>query len=217
MKDSADGLGILDLGNGQLEIVPTEVKSRVAVNTFIRKRMSLETYLGVDTYSPTKRHYRFLKSSDIKKWIPSQHEDFQLLHHVYCYGSKRGLMLIGSDKLLLCGFVVDFDPELLQSWEKVIRYVYKRSLKWAYKPSVPTDTLMSEETQKQISAALESSKSKMDMGSFLTIYGLWRRLNVDVETNIKFPLPKMDRLIPYQHSFWNVVKPGSDTITKLLD
>ena len=71
VKDSADGLGILDLGDGQLEIVPTEVKSRVAVNTFIRERMSLETNLGVDVYSPTKRHYRFLKSSEIKKWIPS--------------------------------------------------------------------------------------------------------------------------------------------------
>lgn len=42
-------------------------------------------------------------------------------------------------------------------------------------------------------------------------------LNLDPASHIKFPLPKCDKVIPYQHAFWNTVKGGSDTITKLID
>ena len=34
---------------------------------------------------------------------------------------------------------------------------------------------------------------------------------------MKLPLPKCDRILPYHQAFWNTVKGGSDTITKLID
>jgi hypothetical protein len=60
----------------------------------------------------------------------------------------------------------------------------------------------------------------LDMTLFKTMYLLWRKMNVDVDVDVdpflNFPLPRCACLIPYQHSFWNCVKSGSDTLTKLL-
>jgi hypothetical protein len=223
VKDSADAVGIIstdqpasDRDEQSLEVVPIEVKARVAVNTAVRERLQLQALVGLDSYSPNACHYIRIKSQEVSKWIPSDHEQFQLLHHVYCYGSQRGLMLIGNAKRLTSGILVDFDQELLDAWDKVISYIYLRALRWAYSLDEGMDAFP-EETIVACLASPRLKDMKLDIDSFKTLYGLWWKLNVKVDAHIRLPLPKCDRILPYQHAFWNVVKGGSDTITKLID
>jgi hypothetical protein len=208
VKDSADCIGVVD---GSLEVLPIEVKARVATNTAVKEKLALQDNIGLEEYSVFERPYIKISSEDVKKWIPSDHESFQLLHHVFCYGAKRGLLLVGDNKKILCGFVVDFQEDLLRSWEKVVLFLYERGLKWAYESPFPED-LISKAVEVDQLATL-----KLDLHSVKTTLGLWRAFNVEPASHIKFPLPKCDKIIPYPHSFWNTVKGGSDTITKLID
>ena len=57
-----------------------------------------------------------------------------MLHHVYCYGASKGLMLIGDDKKLSSGFLVEFENQLIEAWGKVCDIIYERALEWANKP-----------------------------------------------------------------------------------
>jgi hypothetical protein len=58
---------------------------------------------------------------------------------------------------------------------------------------------------------LAGHKSK-DVESFLGYFHLWRY----VSTKLPLPIPPLERIIPYVLSRWNLIKGGSDAITKLL-
>jgi hypothetical protein len=92
VKDSADGIAIIqcepttnhnESSSTTLEVVPVEVKARVAVNTQFKERLNLQAMLGVDCYSSNERPYLSISSKDLSDWVPSNHEQFQLLHHAY--------------------------------------------------------------------------------------------------------------------------------------
>jgi len=57
----------------------------------------------------------------------------------------------------------------------------------------------------------------IDMHSFETSFGIWRRLNTNQQADIPFPLPKCARIIPYVNAVWNASKHPSDTTTKNID
>jgi len=65
----------------------------------------------------------------------------------------------------------------------------------------------------------------MDEDSFKYHLGLWRALNIDMEsrsevrfqTRYKLPLPPTARISPVSVLLWDDFKGGGDTITKLLD
>lgn len=57
-------------------------------------------------------------------------------------------------------------------------------------------------------------KKNVVLDDFITWYHVWRKLNIG--SGVKFPIPKCNKLIPYEHAFWNVAKGGSDTMTKLF-
>ena len=194
VKDSADAVGIIFTnqpasGSDSLEVVPIQVKARVAVNTAVKERLQLQALVGLASYSPNSCHYLRIKSQEVLKWIPSDHEQFQLLHHVYCYGSHQGLMLIGNDRKLTSGILVEFDPELLDAWDKVVSYIYTRALQWAY-----TLEEIEDFPEEKIVACIKSprlSKMNLDNDSFKTLYRLWWKLNVKVDSQIRLPPAKM--------------------------
>jgi hypothetical protein len=209
-SDSSSDTG----GDGQAKkVIPIEVKARVATSTCGAEKAWLMKRLGAEEYSPREVSYVHIEASEINDVFPRDHESFQLLHHVYTYDSDKGLMIVGSNMKLLFGAFVSFTPELKSAWGDVLQYIYERALKWAYGPreAIPLHTI------KNVLASDNMKSFKVDSEAFITNYSLWRKLNVDVERHFKFPIPPCSRILPIQHSSWNIGKGGSDTTTKLND
>ena len=216
LKDSPDALLITD----DDEKIPIEVKGRVSVNTFRSERSNFEEHFSQQQRSQyestiideTKYIRVDAMDDDLLKYIPRNHEDLQLLHHVYTHDARTGVLLVGNTKTLMHGIYVDYPGELLNAYGDIIDYLYNRHLSWAYGPlkDVPTNTIMA------VLESTEMSSYKVDEEAFRNHFKLWRSIN-GPNVNVKFPLPPCDRLIPYQHSLWNASKGGGDTITKLID
>jgi hypothetical protein len=233
VKDSADGVAVVvenvsseDSGddsstdgsqdNGRrTRVIPIEVKARVTPNTIIRQQELLQSNINAEIYSATDIHYQYVSARKFRKWVPTDHEALQLLHHVYCYGSSQAIFLVGNDKRLMCALVVNFPTDLLQAWGDVIDHLYQGYLKWAFSSHRATNPLPEARIERALGALPRGWN--LDIDSFKSMYEVWRKMNVEVDPHIKFPLPRCARLIPFQHSFWNCTKPGSDTLTKLLD
>lgn len=143
-------------------------------------------------------------------------ECIQLLHHVFTFGAKEGLMLIGDRDELMCVIQVHFSEALRQAYSNIVKYMLDTYFVKFYEESA--DLPMTE-----IESALEAlngstGKGIVDLHAFQTNYMLWRAFNVDVDKEaIKFPLLPCARLIPFQNADWNVMKGPSDTLTDLLD
>ena len=57
----------------------------------------------------------------------------------------------------------------------------------------------------------------MSKHAFQCFFGLWRSTNNPRGSSIPLPLPKTARIVPFNVAAWNVLKGGSDTITKLIE
>ena len=60
----------------------------------------------------------------------------------------------------------------------------------------------------------KQKKVLVDYGSFEHNYDFWKELMMSKSSPL--PLPPCKRIIPAQHSMWNLNKGGSDTMTKLM-
>ena len=61
------------------------------------------------------------------------------------------------------------------------------------------------------------AKLKMTPHTFQCYLRLWRVININPPKEVHFPLPPLAQIIPLLVSYWNVLKDGGDTITKLDD
>ena len=166
LKDSPDALLITD----DDEKIPIEVKGRVSVNTFRSERSNFEEHFSQQQRSQyestiideTKYIRVDAMDDDLLKYIPRNHEDLQLLHHVYTHDARTGVLLIGNTKTLMNGIYVDYPGELLNAHGDIIDYLYNRHLSWAYGPlkDVPIDTIMA------VLESTEMSSYKVDEEAF---------------------------------------------------
>ncbi len=209
-KASLDGVTFVKTDDGDLKLIPTEVKSRVSPSTMSEARDRIEGMVGVEDVSPDKKFLMKVSSSDgllcgllhdESNGKRAKQESFQLLHGVHVSGADRGLLLVGSKDSLMYGIDVAFEVELLQAYQKVIDYIYEQYAKMFYESTV--EELME---NKDITAALDAF-DYLDEHSFWTSYMLWRALNVNVNPrNIWHPLPPCARCLPFQHAYWNILK-----------
>jgi hypothetical protein len=104
---------------------------------------------------------------------------------------------------------------LIAAFAKIVDWLYLEFLAPFYNPDG-----LDEATHQKVQEILSTKtmqKAKVDLNSFSTNYAIWRRLNVNPQPDIHFPLPKCARIIPYVNSYWNSTKGASDTITGLFD
>jgi len=94
---------------------------------------------------------------------------------------------------------------MLSDYGYLIDYFYETSLSWAYNPD--NNPL----PQEDIEQVLAHHKN-LDMEAFLGHFYLWWY----VTEKLPLPLSWLERIIPFTISQWNVIKGGSDTITKLI-
>lgn len=209
-KACLDGAAFLEDDDGEIQMVPVEVKSRVSSTTMTEAHDRIEEEVGAELYDERKKYQLRLSSSNqlLKTLLhdksnPKQEksEAFQLLHSAYVAGSKHGIMLIGSRDKLMYGMFVDYDEDLLNAYDTVMQYMYDMYFRLFY------DSTSDELAENASLIEAIDLVDWLDMHSFLTNYNVWRALNVEVNaSNIWFPLPPCARLIPFQNSLRNVFK-----------
>ena len=110
---------------------------------------------------------------------------------------------------------LNFSKDLLESYAAVTDWLYDQTFSQFYAPGneVPKMSPLVEEAFSDKRFA----KLKMTPHTFQCYLGLWRAININPPKEVHFPLPPLARIIPLLVSYWNVLKGGGDTITKLDD
>jgi len=148
-KASLDAITFLETENG-LELIPTEIKSRVSMGTMVQARRLLETFVGAELYDDRKQYLIKTTSDDPlfkllihDKCNPSRckKEALQLLHDAFVAGSNRGLLLAGSKKQLMNGILVAFQQDLLDAYAAVVTFLYNKFFRPFYE--MPVNELLS--------------------------------------------------------------------------
>ena len=195
--------------------MPIEIKARVAATTFFAERHQLESNLGLAAFeSRLDPTYVELdaETDDVWKWIPKHKESFQLLHHVAIRDLRRGLILVGNTTKIMFGVFVNYSDELVQAYQAILRDLFDRALAIFY--AAEDDLCLPQDKILRIIESKAMKPLKLSFHSFATDYFIWRRLRL--EQDLKLPLPPCNRILPYNHSFWNNLKGASDTATKLF-
>jgi hypothetical protein len=200
-----------------LYTIPVEIKSRLSHTTFYDERERQQANLGFNAWENNQPSYVELDaaSDEFFRWIPKSQEKFQLLHHVAIRNGLKGLIIVGDTNDVMFGVFVNYKQETIDAYKNVLQDVYERALEPFYQkdPSnIPREKI------KAIISSKEMKPIGLTVHSFLTSFFLWRKLRIvrDIDNTIQLPLPPCNRILPYNHSFWNNQKGASDTATKLM-
>lgn len=209
-KDSLDFLIIVcDPASRNAETNPSgikvwgfEAKGRVTANTAAE-----EDRLVMNLRKPHNR----VSSSKAWKYVQKESELFQLLHHAYVY-DLDAVVLAVSDRQgqLLTSVIVDFTQEDRDNYGKVLTNLKDLALGWIYNEELDVDEPISiPESVCNIAATIPTLKDRHTLQSQVNV---WHQL-----VSFPKPIPPLKRLIPTIYAYWNSVKGGSDTTTKLMD
>ena len=211
-KDSIDFvLAVDDPDEESTQMWGFEAKGRVTVGTAATEedhqyalRCSYNKHLRVD-------------HEEVHEEICREGERWQIMQHAYVYDMNTIVYAIGdSGAELIRTLVVDFSVELKNHFGNVLEELKKVALSWAY-PEQPANARRANRL-----APLEIPDEIIEIASTIpTINGedtlrstanLWHSLR-----RMPLPLPPCRRIIPAIYAYWNSVKGGSDTTTKLMD
>ena len=165
-----------DDANSALELVPTEVKSRVSPSTWSEASDRIEDIIGAELCSPRRKYLIPVSSSDgllrtlihdKKNQQREKDEAFQLLHGVFVSDAKRGLLLVGSCNELVYGIDVTFEQKLLDAYRAVLEYIYETYVQIFYEGSIQEI-----KSNPDIFNALKALDF-MDEHAFWSAYMLW--------------------------------------------
>ena len=201
-KDSVDFLITVGYDNEEVtDVWAMEVKSRVTVG-----RGLCETVFN--TTSDRGIHER-IDDSLVYKYLQFLDERYQCLHHCYVYDVNTVVHAVADrHPVILQSTIIDYSTDVKEAYGKVLEDIFDFSLSWAYhrNQTIPDLALkVADEDKKAINSADTLSSAVF----------LWRKMFVDNANNL--PLPSLIRVIPSVHAYWNSVKGGSDTSTKLMD
>ena len=202
-KDSIDFI-LLTNYQGFDDIWRVEVKARVNARTAAQEQEFL---------SSTNREKNVsIFASDVHKMISDVGERFQILHHAYVYDLDKVVFMVGdSQSEILQSTVVDFlDEELKMHYGQVLEDLKELALSWMYDEDIASN-LPIEIPQNVMDIALTLRQIK-DSEAIEGNVNLWLFL-----INQPLPMPSFKRFIPAICAYWNAVKSGSDTSTKLMD
>lgn len=199
VKDSIDFIVTTFLPTGH-EMWGVEVKARVNPKTAAEE----EEFI----YNTREKHVN-IEAGDTYKMIQSVGERFQVLHHSYVYDFDKSVFIVGdSQSEILQSAVITFNNELKKHYGVVLKELKDLALSWAYKENISLPLIIPEEI-------LEIARTLPQIKDDQAIEGsanLWLSL-----ISQSLPMPSFVRLIPAVCAYWNAVKSGSDTTTKLMD
>ena len=187
-----------------------EAKGRVTARTAAAEERNLHFY--------NRPHVR-IDDVDAHEEVANEGERFQVLQHAFVYDFDTVVLAISdSQSYLIRSTVIDYSTELKNHFGKVLNDLKDISLAWAYP-----------ETDNQAAAATNRAPKVLIIPArILSIADTIKTINgshtLQGTANIWFslvrqpkPFPSFLRFIPSVYAFWNSVKGGSDTTTKLMD
>ena len=149
-------------------------------------------------------------SSEVHEMISAVGERFQCLHHAYVYNFSKIVFMVGdSQSEILQSTIIEFDEDLMEHYGNVLTELKDLALSWAYDENNSNQPKQLPEELVKIAKTLPNIK---DDEAIQGTANLWLHLN-----SRPLPMPSFIRLIPAVCAYWNAVKSGSDTTTKLMD
>ena len=206
-KDSIDFIMTVEdpKEGGILKAWGFEAKGRVTVVTASDEEHHVQ-HLHEHVRIPDERVYNYVRSTA---------ERFQVLQHSYVYDLDTVVLGISDRQSeLIQSAIIDFSEELRDDFGKVLEDIKDISLSWAY-PSADDAALRENEVIEipedifRIAATIPTINGDETLQGTLN---LWYVMSL-----LPKPFPSFKRLIPAIYAFWNAVKGGSDTSTKLMD
>ena len=210
-KDSIDFLvTVCDPSSGSyaIKVWGFEAKGRVTATTAAEEERHLRQLANP--------HLR-ITDSEVHEFVQKEAERFQTMQHAYVYNLDTVILAI-TDKQseLILSAIIDYSTELRMHFGNVLKDLKEISLDWVY------DTLPVEgETNRRRQVVtipqeiIDISKTVKTINGIHTLQGtvnLWMSM-----CSVPKPFPSFRRLLPAIYAFWNSVKGGSDTTTKLMD
>ncbi len=195
--------------NGQWKVWGFEAKGRVTVATAAEEeRWNLRTRA-----SP---HIR-IEDVEVSDEIARVGERFQILQHAFVYNFPTVVFAVSDDQShLIRSLIIDFSPQLKEKFGKVLEDLKKITLEWAYPTLSPNRNYV---LRPQVLPIPDDVLKIAELIPFIngveTMQGtanLWFTMSQHPK-----PLPSFSRLIPSIYAYWNAVKGGSDTTSKLMD
>jgi len=203
-KDSIDFiLAVKDGDDSSTTLWGFEAKGRVTATTAAAEERQLRDYRNP--------HIRITDERMFDR-IHEVGERFQVLQHAFVHDLDTVVIAISdSQSELLQSAVIDFSPNTRFHFGRVLKDLKDLALSWAY-PDVPPGR---DEILKIPEETLALAATIPNINGTETLQGtlnLWYSMS-----QLPSPIPSLRRIIPSIYAFWNVVKGGSDTATKLMD
>lgn len=181
-----------------------EIKSRVSPTTAGRE----EDFLS----EACRNKHEYIEAEKVHKMVENVKERFQILHHSFVYDFNKVILIVGDSQAeILQSTLVNFDEDLREHYGKVLVDLKDMGLSWAYNSDGSEVELPIKLPEKiiEIGRTLPSIK---DDDALHGSANLWLSFMA-----MKLPTPSLIRIIPAVCAYWNAVKSGSDTTTKLMD
>ena len=201
-KDSIDFvLTVSHRGLDEHQLWGVEVKARVSNKTAADEEAFIED-MGREVHESTE-------AGEVFKMISAVGERFQVLHHSHVYDFDKVVFMVGDvQSEILQSTIINFDEDLRENYGTVLKDLKELALGWAYKEEQSLPIKLPEDI-------LEIGKSLPQIKDDDALNGtanLWLSL-----MSKTLPMPSFVRLIPAVCAYWNAIKSGSDTTTKLMD
>ena len=218
-KDSIDFLILvqdisIDDDDDNEEMWGVEIKTRVTTKSAATED---EHLLATD-----REKHEVIDFKDTYRYIKDISERYQILHHAYVYNLEKVIIIIGgkSSELIQSTHQVKFTPDIKASYGRVLHIIKKIGLSWL--PFYKSDSHENGERQEEANKDFEINESILKVAdSIKTLNGREALLSsihlIDAMLNKPLPLPSCRHIIPIYCAYWNAVKGGSDTTTKLMD
>ena len=208
-KDSIDFIVMVnddqDYSESPVKAWGFECKGRVTANTAAAEERALA--INSDPHTRMDADEVFNKVKDVS-------ERFQVLQHSYVYDLDTVVLAVADSQAdLICSRIIDFPITLRMDFDEVLEDIKDLCLDWAY-PSRNTrqeehPVLEIPEDIKSVAAAIKTINGEETLQGTANV---WLAL-----CNCPKPFPSFFRLIPAVCAYWNAVKGGSDTTTRLMD
>ena len=193
----------------EIGVLPVELKTLVSQEKIQKFESQCMRNVGLNAFDRTETYFQSVNADVLYKWLPDNDWLLQAIHQAAVMKKKESVFVVGTERKIKLGLHVKFPDDLIVAYEKIVDWIYSSCLCEFYNPEG-----LSAETLDKVDACLRSKKmarAKMDMHSFETNYSIWFCLNVESPEGIKFPLPKVSRIIPYVNSNWLGLRVGGSS------
>ena len=179
-----------------------EAKGRLTAATAAQEQRNRQSHLD--------RHVR-INNGEVHAQVKAIGERFQVLQHAFVYDFPVVVLSMSDLQAQpIRSIIIDFSTELKEDFGEVLKDLFELSLQWAY----PTLTQRPQVVivPEHILAIADTIKTINGRETLQGTANLWLAM-----CKLQKPFPSFNRMIPAIYAFWNAVKGGSDTTTKLMD